>query len=69
MGEKLGGALTIIIPIVALSLVSVLKPPVYIQILCGLIGSIICLVGVVFAFSEGRIRTKDRKLKMAVKAK
>jgi len=46
-----------------LCLISVFEPPVYVQIFCAIAGSIVCLFGVVFLFSEERILTKGRKVK------
>jgi hypothetical protein len=67
MWEKLGGLATIAVAVAVLCLISVFEPPVYVQILCGLGGSFICLCGIVFLFSEGQILTKDRKVKKAPK--
>jgi hypothetical protein len=52
MLEKLGGLLTIVIAIAGLALISVFQPPTYVQIICALLGSIVCLFGVVFMFAE-----------------
>ena len=68
MLEKLGGVLTIVIAVAGLAFISAYQPPTYIQIIGALIGSVVCLVGVVFMFSEGRIFTKDRRVKTAPKA-
>ena len=67
MWEKLGGLATIGVAVTVLCLISVFEPPTYVQIVCALIGSFICLVGVVFLFSEGQIFTKDRRGKRAPK--
>jgi hypothetical protein len=67
MLEKLGGLLTIVIAVTGLALISVYEPPVYAQIILALVGSIVCLVGVVFLFAEGQIFAKDRKGKTAPK--
>ena len=67
MWEKLGGLATIAIAITVLYFISVFRPPIFVQIICALGGSIICLIGIVFLFSEGRILTKDRKVKKAPK--
>ena len=67
MLEKLGGFVTIVIAFVALWLISVFKPPTFVQIICAFVGSFVCLVGVVFLFSEGRILTKDRRGKRTPK--
>ena len=67
MWEKLGGLATIIVAVTVLCLISVFEPPTYVQILCGLGGTFVFLLGVVFLFSEGQILTKDRKVKKAPK--
>ena len=67
MWEKLGGAATIVIAVAGLYLISIFRPPTYVQIILALAGSFICLVGVVFAFAEGQILTKDRRVKKALK--
>ena len=63
MLEKLGGLVTIVVGAVGLVLVSTLKPPLFVQIICALVGSFVCLIGIVFLFAEGRIFTKDRRVK------
>ena len=63
MWEKLGGAATILIAAAGLSLISIFEPPTYLQITLALAGSGVFLVGVVFAFAEGQILTKDRGVK------
>jgi len=68
MLEKLGGFFTIVIAITGLAMISVYQPPTYVQIILALVGSFVCLVGVVFMFAEGQIFTKDRKVKTAAKA-
>jgi len=65
MLEKLVGVATILIAVTGLALISVFEPPTFVQIICALVGSFVCLVGVVFTFSEGQIWTKDRKVKKA----
>ena len=67
MWEKLGGLATIVVAVTVLYLISVFRPPTFVQIICALAGSIICLIGVVFLFSEGQILTKDRRVKKAPK--
>ena len=67
MWEKLGGLATIVVSITVLYLISVFRPPTFVQIICALVGSIVCLIGVVFMFSEGQILTKDRRVKKAPK--
>jgi len=67
MWEKLGGFATIVVAVTGLALISVFRPPTFVQIICALVGSFVCLVGVVFLFSEGQILTKDRKVKKAPK--
>ncbi len=68
MLEKVGGFLTIVIAVAGLALISAYQPPVYLQIILALLGSGVCLVGVVFMFAEGQIFTGDRKAKTAPKA-
>lgn len=67
MLEKLGGLATIIVAVAGLALISVFEPPTFVQIICALIGSIVCLIGVVFLFSEGKIFTRDRLVKTVPK--
>ena len=67
MWEKLGGLATIVIAIAVLSLIHAFDPPTFVQILCAVGGSIVCLFGIVFLFSEGQILTKDRRGKRAPK--
>jgi len=67
MWEKLGGLATIVVAVTVLYLISVFRPPTFVQIICALAGSIICLIGVVFLFSEGQILTKGRRGKKAPK--
>ena len=67
MWEKLGGLATIVIAIAVLSLIHAFDPPTFVQILCAVGGSIVCLFGIVFLFSEGQILRKDRKVKKAPK--
>jgi hypothetical protein len=55
MLEKLGGFVTIVIAVTALCFISVLEPPTFVQIICALVGSVVCLFGVVFLFAEGQI--------------
>ena len=58
--EKLGGVATIIVGVAALCIIRVFDPPVFVQIICAFVGSIICLIGIVFCFAEGAIlKTKS----------
>jgi hypothetical protein len=66
MREKLGGFFTIVVAVAALCLISIYDPPTFVQILCALLGSVVCLFGVVFLFSEGQI-LKDRRVKKVPK--
>lgn len=68
MLEKLGGLATIVVTITALFLLHLVNPPIWIQILSGLVGSFFCLIGIVFLFAEGRLLTEDHWIKQAVKA-
>ena len=63
--EKLGGLFAIVVAVTGLALISVFRPPTFVQIICALVGSFVCLIGIVFLFAEGRILTKDRKVKKA----
>ena len=65
MWEKLGGLGTIVVAVAALCLISVYDPPTFVQIICALIGSVICLIGVVFFFAEGSILEARRSSKAA----
>lgn len=67
MLEKLGGFLTIVIAITGLAFISAFQPPIYVQIIGAFVGSMVCLVGVVFMFAEGQIFTKTRGGKTAPK--
>jgi len=53
--EKLGGFLTIVAGATGLYLISVFEPPIFIQIICAFICSLVCLIGIVFLFAEGSI--------------
>jgi hypothetical protein len=67
MLEKLGGFVTIVAAVTALCLISLFDPSIFVQILCGLVGSFVCLLGVVFLFAEGQILTKDFLVKKVPK--
>jgi hypothetical protein len=67
MLEKLGGFATIVVAAAGLTLIHAFEPPTFVQIICALVGSIVCLVGIVILFSEGQIWTKDRRGKTAAK--
>lgn len=58
--EKLGGFLTIVVAITGLALISVYEPPTFVQIILALVGSFVCLIGVVFMFAEGQILGQGR---------
>ena len=66
MWEKLGGVATIVLAVAGLALISVFKPPTFVQIICALVGSFVCLIGVVFAFADGQI-FEHRRVKKAPK--
>lgn len=61
--EKLGGFAVIVVAITALAIISVYDPPTWLQVILALVGSVVCLVGVVFLFAEGQILTKGFRLK------
>jgi len=65
MLEKLGGLFTIVIAVTGLALISAYQPPTYVQIIGALVGSFVCLVGVVFLFAEGQIFEHRRGKKIA----
>jgi archaellum biogenesis protein FlaJ (TadC family) len=65
MLEKVGGFLTIVIAVAGLALISAYQPPTWMQIVLALIGSVVCLIGVVFMFAEGRIFEKGDKTSKA----
>jgi hypothetical protein len=58
MLEKLGGLAVIAVTITVLCVISLLEPPTFIQILCGLAGIVCFLIGNVFLFAEGHLLTK-----------
>jgi H+/gluconate symporter-like permease len=68
MLEKLGGFIAIVVAATGLALISVFEPPTFVQIICALVGSFLCLIGIVILFSEGQIWTKDRRGKTVPKA-
>ena len=68
MLEKLGGFFTIVIAVAGLALISAYQPPTWVQVILALIGSFVCLVGIVFLFAEGQI-FEHRRGKKVVKAK
>ncbi len=65
MVEKVGAAVTIIGTIAALWGIKMLNLPVFITALFAFVGTIICLVGIVFLFSDGPIFTSARRVKTA----
>ncbi|MEI8191159.1 MAG: hypothetical protein WCI75_15705 [candidate division NC10 bacterium] len=68
MLEKVGGFLTIVVAVTGLALTSAYQPPTWMQIVLALVGSTVCLIGVVFMFAEGQIFEKGRKVKTPPKA-
>jgi zinc transporter ZupT len=66
--EKLGGLLTIVVAVAGLALISVFKPPTFVQIICAFAGSVVCLIGIVFLFAEGSI-LEERRGRKAPKVK
>jgi len=67
MWEKLGGFVIIVAAVTGLALISVFEPPTFVQIICALAGSLVCLIGVVILFAEGQLFTKERLAKVASK--
>jgi uncharacterized BrkB/YihY/UPF0761 family membrane protein len=68
MLEKLGGFVSIVVAVTGLALIHAFEPPTFVQIISALVGSFVCLIGIVIVFSEGQIWTKDRRGKAAPKA-
>ncbi|MCE5263924.1 MAG: hypothetical protein LLG97_10360 [Deltaproteobacteria bacterium] len=68
MLEKISGFLTIVVAVAGLALTSAYQPPTWMQIILAFVGSIVCLIGVVFMFAEGRIFEKGGKVKTTPKA-
>jgi hypothetical protein len=60
MLEKLGGFATIVVAVTGLALIHAFDPPTFVQIICAFAGSIVCLIGIVFCFSEGQILEHGR---------
>ncbi|MDO9228274.1 MAG: hypothetical protein Q7U03_01790 [Syntrophales bacterium] len=61
MVEKLGAAVVIVATVAALGVIKMLNLPVFVTALFAFVGVIICLVGIVFVFSEGTILTSARR--------
>jgi hypothetical protein len=68
MLEKLGGFATIVVAVAAICLISVYEPPTFVQIISALVGSVVCLFGIVFLFAEGQI-LEHRRVKKVPNAK
>ena len=66
MLEKVGGFLTIVVAVAGLAMISAYQPPTWMQIVLALVGSTVCLIGVVFMFAEGQI-FEHRRVKKAPK--
>jgi uncharacterized protein YacL len=66
--EKLGGVVGIIVAAMVLYLISAFEPPVFLQIVCAFLGSVVCLIGIVFLFAEGSI-LKERWRRKPAKVK
>ena len=64
MLEKLGAAVVIVGTFTALWGIKTLNLPVFIIVLLAFVCTIVCLVGIVFLFSEGPILTSSRRVKM-----
>lgn len=63
MAEKVGGVVAIALAVAVLYFISDLKPPIFVQIACAFLGSVVCLVGIVFLFAEGSIIEEHRARK------
>jgi len=55
MLEKLGGVLIMVVGVIVLFLIRVFEPPIFVQIICAFVGTIVCLIGIVVVFAEGSI--------------
>lgn len=64
MLEKLGAVVVIVGTFTALWVIKTLNLPVFITIPLAFVGAIICLVGIVFLFSEGPILKSSRRVKV-----
>ncbi|MHB9098726.1 MAG: hypothetical protein ACYC5X_13000 [Syntrophales bacterium] len=64
MLEKLGAVVVIVGTFMALWVIKTLNLPVFITVPLAFVCTIICLVGIVFLFSEGPILTSSRRVKM-----
>lgn len=69
MWEKLSGLAIIVVTITVLCLLHLLNLPTAVQILCGVAGSIFCLIGIVFLFSEGQLLAADHWIKEYTRVK
>jgi hypothetical protein len=56
--QRLVGTVIIVVAFAFLYLISALDPPTFVQIGIALVGSIVCLVGIVIVFSESLIDIK-----------
>ena len=65
MLEKLGGAVAIVATFAALWGINMLNLSIFITVPLAFVGVIICLVGIVFLFSDGPIFTSARRVKTA----
>jgi hypothetical protein len=63
MLEKLGAAVVIVGTFAALYGIKTLNLPIFITVPLVIVGVIICLVGIVFLFSEGPILTSAWRVK------
>lgn len=59
MLEKMGGLAVIVVTIMGLSLLKLVDPPIFIQILFGLAGIVFFLIGNVFLFAQGQLIKKS----------
>ena len=67
MLEKLGAVVVIVGTFMALWGIRTLNLPIFFTVLLAFVCTIICLVGIVFLFSEGPILTSSRRVKTAPK--
>lgn len=68
MLEKLGAIVVIVGAFTGLWGIKTWNLPMFITVPLAFVCTIICLVGIVFLFAEGRIFTKDHRVKTASKS-
>ena len=62
--QRLVGVAIIICAVTVLALISIFNPPTFVQIIVAIVGSVICLIGIVTAFAEEKILIKELRGKI-----